>query len=58
MSRRIRDIFIIAALVFSTAGMIIACGQKGPLYFPEEPEEEKEKESQDQSSINMSHGPA
>ena len=58
MSRRIRDIFIIAALVFSTAGMIIACGQKGPLYFPEEPEEEKDKESQDQSSINMPHGPA
>jgi len=49
---------MITALVFSTAGVITACGQKGPLYLPEEPEKEKEKESRHQRYIEMPRRPA
>ncbi len=60
VSRHILDIFMIAALVFSASGMIAACGQKGPLYLPEdsEKEKEKEKESRDRSYIKMPRRPA
>ena len=56
VSRRLRQIIMVAGLVLSTADMLAACGQKGPLYLPEEPE--KDKESEEQSFIGMSRRPA
>ena len=48
---------MVAGLVLVTAGSLTACGQKGPLYFPEEPQKKekkkKKKEPQDQSFIGM-----
>ena len=57
VSRRVRHIIVVAGLVLSTAIMLAACGQKGPLYLPEE-EPEKKKEPQDQSFIGMPRRPA
>jgi len=35
----------LAATLLVAIGMVASCGQKGPLYLPEEPEEEDEAAS-------------
>lgn len=44
-SRDIMRRMIVIALLGSLTLAGLACGQKGPLYLPEEPAEEEEKET-------------
>ena len=43
---RNRRSFFSLALVLAAGGLGAACGVKGPLYLPEEPESEKDKQKQ------------
>ncbi|MDJ0891744.1 MAG: lipoprotein [Gammaproteobacteria bacterium] len=43
MSKRLLRLVAFLLLALSTAGVVAACGQKGPLYLPEEGEEKKSK---------------
>ena len=45
---RDRRSFFSLALVLAAGGLGAACGVKGPLYLPEEPESEPEKDKQKQ----------
>ncbi len=46
MVRRSLRILVIVLLGSGAAGSLLGCGQKGPLYFPEEEGEKKEKKKQ------------
>ncbi|NIR29737.1 MAG: lipoprotein [Gammaproteobacteria bacterium] len=47
----IRRRFLALALIFCSAGVLLgACGQKGPLYLPEEGEEAGEDEERRESA--------
>ena len=43
VSKRLLRLVAFLLLVLSTAAVVAACGQKGPLYLPEEGEEKKSK---------------
>ncbi len=51
MSRRVLQIAVVIVLASGAVSLLAACGQKGPLYFPEE--EEKKKKSEQQSYIAL-----
>ena len=49
---RILRILVILLVALGAAWGLLACGQKGPLYFPEEEEqEEREKKDVEQQSL-------
>jgi predicted small lipoprotein YifL len=57
---RDRRSFFSLALVLAAGGLGAACGVKGPLYLPEEPDPESEKDKQKQKDAEKisQRGPA
>lgn len=57
---RNRRSFFSLALVLAAGGLGAACGVKGPLYLPEEPDPESEKDKQKQKDAEKisQRGPA
>ena len=42
--RRARVLVVLAALLVGSAWLLTACGQKGPLYLPEDTDTEKQQQ--------------
>ncbi len=53
MRRRLFDISTAVVLVLIVIVFLGACGQKGPLYLPEERKENENKESESQSFLGV-----
>jgi predicted small lipoprotein YifL len=50
--------FVGLAIAATVTGLATACGVKGPLYLPEEPETEKDKEKDEEKTSRRSPAPA
>ena len=53
-----RRAFLVFAIAVALAGLVSACGVKGPLYLPEEPETEKEKDEDEEKTSRQTPVPA